>query len=205
MIHLILIRHGQTVANIEGRWIGQGESELTTLGRAQIAATARRLATEVRDGVGLYTSPLARTLETAEEIGRALGLTPVVMDDLREIHFGALEGIRLDELKEQHPQVYARWQEKENTAFTWPGGECRADFFRRIATACQTILARHERGSVLIVGHGGTIRSCLMHLLPETLGKWWTYEIDNCGLTHLEVEGRQARLLALNDTTHLPK
>jgi len=201
---LLLIRHAETVANAEGRWVGWGDTGLTERGRAQVKATARRIAAEVRDAVAIYTSPLPRARETAGEIGRALGLTPIPMEDLREINFGELDGVTIEEMEARYPDLFARWRDKTDTEYTWPGGEKRADFFRRVAAACDEILSRHTHGSVVVVAHGGTLRSFLAHLLPEQLGRWWTYNLDNCGLTRVAVDGATARLLVLNDTSHLP-
>ncbi|HEC34883.1 MAG TPA: histidine phosphatase family protein [Chloroflexi bacterium] len=202
--HLILVRHAQTVANVEGRWIGWGDTGLTELGQAQVQATAWRLAEEVHDGVALYTSPLPRAWETAVGIGRVLGLSPIPVDDLREINFGDMDGVTLEEMKTRHPTLYARWRDKDDAEYTWPGGERRSDFFRRVAAVCDDILSRHPRGTIIIVGHGGTIRACLAHLLPAELGRWWTYPLDNCGLTRVVLRGKNVRLIVLNETDHLP-
>ena len=203
-LQLILIRHAETVANVERRWIGWGDTGLTERGRAQVEATARRLAQEVRDGVAIYTSPLPRARETAEGIGRALGLRPIPMENLREVNFGDLDGVTLEEMRTRYPDLYARWRDKTDSEYTWPGGEKRADFFRRVAEACQEILSRHDRGTVIVVAHGGTVRACLAHLMPEKLGEWWGYSLDNCGITRLQIEDGAVRLLTLNDTSHLP-
>jgi len=203
-LQLILVRHAQTVANVEGRWVGWGDTGLTDLGREQVEAISRRLAAEVHDGVALYTSPLPRARQTAEGIGRALGLSPIPLDDLREINFGDLDGVTLEEMKTRYPTLYARWRDKDDTAYTWPGGERRSDFFRRVAAVCDDILSRHTRGTVVVVGHSGTLRACLAYLLPEELGRWWSYPLDNCGLTRVVVEVGEARLIVLNDTAHLP-
>ncbi|MGD1995914.1 MAG: histidine phosphatase family protein [Anaerolineae bacterium] len=202
-LQLILVRHGQTVANVEGRWIGWSGTELTALGRMQVEATARRLAAEITDGVALYTSPLSRARKTAEEIGRELGLEAVTVEDLREIDFGELDGVSLEEMEARYPELYARWKNRADSDYTWPGGERRADFFRRVAAACDELLSRHAQGSVIIVTHGGTTRACLAHLLPHELGEWWSYPLGNCSVTRVAVENGEARLTALNDTDHL--
>ena len=202
--HLFLIRHGQTVANVEGRWVGWGDTGLTPLGEEQVRAVARRLAELVSGETVIYTSPLARAQRTAAAIGAALGVEPVTVEALREVNFGDMEGIRLEEMREQHPALFARWRDKEDSEFTWPGGDRRADFFHRVAGACDRILARHHHGTVVIVAHGGTIRACLAHLLPGQLGRWWDYALDNCGLTELTI-GKSVRLVTLNDAAHLEK
>lgn len=202
-LQLILIRHGQTVANREQRWVGWGETELTDLGRAQVEAVARRLAAEVTDAVALYTSPIGRAMQTAEAIGKALGLTPISLEGLREIHFGEMNGVSLEEMRERFPDLYEQWRDRSNINFTWPGGERRADFFQRVAATCDDILARHPSGTVIVVAHGGTLRAMLAYLLAEEMAKWWAYDLGNCTLTRVAVEGGKARLLALNDGAHL--
>lgn len=204
-IRLLLVRHGETEANVAGQWTGLIETELTEHGRAQIAAVARRLTAEVDDPVAIYTSPLSRARQTAEGIGRALDLEPVVVENLREINFGQLDGVTLEEMKAHYPKIYERWKDRGDASFTWPEGDQRADFFHRVAAACDEILARHTQGTVIVVGHGGTLRSCLSHLLPVELSEWWTYPLSNCALTELIVEDGAARLVRLNDTSHLPE
>lgn len=203
-LQLILIRHAETAANVERRWVGWGDTEITERGHAQIEATARRLVAEVCGEAAIYTSPLPRARKTAEAIGRALGLEPIPVEGLREIHFGDLDGVTLKEMQTRYPDLYARWLDKDDAEYTWPGGEKRADFFRRVAGACTEILSRHPQGTVIIVAHGGTLRACLAYLLPEELGEWWAYPLDHCGLTRVAVTKGQARLLALNETDHLP-
>jgi broad specificity phosphatase PhoE len=205
MIELILIRHGQTHTNVAGRWHGWSDQPLTPFGQVQAQATARRLAPE-RDQIrGLYTSPLRRAAQTADVIGAALGREAIQIEDLKEINFGELEGTSLEEMEHQHPALFARWQDKTDMSFQWPGGERRADFFRRATDACQQILARHSGGKIVAVAHGGTIRACLAHLLPHQLSRWWDYALDNCGLNRVRIEKDKTQLIALNDGTHLPQ
>lgn len=203
MTDLVLVRHGQTQANVVGRWHGWSDHPLTPVGRAQAKAVARRLAPRRGSIAALYTSPLRRALQTAQIIGNVLGLDPITMHQLKEINFGELNGVSLEEMEAQYPALYARWQDKTDMTFQWPGGERRADFFRRVADACDRILARHPSETVTIVGHGGTIRACLGHLLPDELGQWWRYSLDNCGVSRVKVEESGAQLLVLNDTDHL--
>lgn len=204
-VNLILIRHAETVANVQRRWVGWNDTPLTDLGIAQAEATACRLAGEVQDAAALYTSPLPRALETARIIGQALGLSPIPLDGLQEIHFGQMDGITLEEMKTRHPDLYARWRDRTDLDFTWPGGERRADFFRRVIATCEEIAARHTEGTVIIVAHGGTLRAILAYLLPEQMSQWWGYELSHCAVTRIEVEDGHPRLLTLNDKTHLPQ
>lgn len=204
-IRLILVRHGETAANVAGQWTGVLETELTEHGETQIAAVAQRLAAEVGNPVAIYTSPLRRARRTAEGIGAALDLEPQVVEDLREVDFGHLDGVTIEEMKAHHPEIYERWKDRGDASFTWPGGDRRADFFHRVAVACDEILSRHTRGTIIVVGHGGTLRSCLSHLLPQELSEWWTYPLSNCAVSEVTVEHGTARLVRLNDKDHLPE
>jgi broad specificity phosphatase PhoE len=203
MTEFLFVRHGETDANAAGTWHGWSDSPLNVFGRAQAEALARRLAAERGQIQALYTSPLRRAFQTARALGRRLALQPIVVDELKEIHFGELEGVTPSRMEEQFPDLYAQWQDRTDMAFQWPGGERRAAFFRRVSQACRRIGAHHEKGEIVIVAHGGTIRACLADLLPDLLGEWWGYELDNGGLSRVRLVDDEARLLALNDTTHL--
>jgi broad specificity phosphatase PhoE len=204
MTEILFIRHGQTQANATGHWQGWSDPPLTACGRAQAKAIARRLAPERGQVTALYTSPLRRALETAQALGATLALQPTSVEALKEINFGQLEGLTLQEMEGQFPDLYARWHEKTDVAFEWPGGERRIDFFGRAAEACRRIIARHPEEKVVIVAHGGTIRACLAALLPRELGQWWGYTLDNAGLTRIRLTENNTDLLVLNDASHLP-
>lgn len=203
MLELVFVRHGQTHANAVGRWEGWTDPPLTAAGQAQARSLGRRLVRETAALEAVYTSPLRRAHRTAQIIGEAFALKPIVVEGLKEIHFGNLEGISLDEMEKAYPELHARWQDRSDMQFRWPGGEQRAEFFRRAANACERICGSHEEGTIAAVAHGGTIRACLAHLLPEVLGKWWGYELDNAGVTRVRITGGGASLVVLNDTDHL--
>lgn len=208
MPELIFIRHGQTQANADGRWQGWSDYPLTPLGQTQAQAVAQRLASIPDDFIALYTSPLLRARQTAQAISNALGLDATTVESLKEIDFGELNNISLEEMEAQHPNLFTRWQDKSDMEFQWPGGEQRGKFFARAAAACDLILSNHSNSSkqhsVIVVAHGGTLRACLAHLLPDQFGRWWTYSLDNAGLTRVQIDENEARLIVLNDTTHQP-
>jgi broad specificity phosphatase PhoE len=203
MTKFLFVRHGQTQANAAGSWQGWTDYPLNARGRTQAEAVAARLAAE-RDAIAaLYTSPLLRALQTAEVIGARIQLDPIVLEQLKEIHFGELEGTTVREMENQFPDLFTRWQDKTDMTFQWPGGEQRGEFFARASSARRKIHARHRGEKVVIVAHGGTIRACLADMLPDVLGDWWAYALDNAGLSRVWVGDQDARLIALNDTTHL--
>ena len=203
MTQLVLVRHGQTVANVRRLWQGWTEGELTRLGVQQAEATARCLAAAGEPFDTLYSSPLHRAWRTAEILGQALGLPPLAHEGLKEIWFGEIEGLTLGEFAARYPEVHRRWSAKGDLSFTWPGGENRTAFHRRAWGAVEEIVAQHEGQSIVVVAHGGTLRAILARFFPEQLGGWWTYELGNCSLTRIRFMAGDGQLLALDDRSHL--
>jgi probable phosphoglycerate mutase len=136
---LLLVRHGETDWNAEGRLQGHTDRPLNELGRRQAKELADRLAGEGADAI--YTSDLARARATAEIIGDRLGLPVVVDADLREKNWGTWEGLTGDE------RVLVEF-EGEST-------EAHGD---RVVAAVRRIAARHPGRRVVVVTHGGSLR-----------------------------------------------
>jgi broad specificity phosphatase PhoE len=158
---LLLVRHGETDWNRDGRWQGHSDTHLNDVGREQ----ANRLAGEL-DGIDvLYSSDLARALETAELIAGRLGLDVRVDERLRERSFGAWEGKTAPEIEMEFRDAHARWLAGEG-----PGAddaEPFADFAARVRSFLEDVLARHPHETVLVVAHGGSIR--VIHALASGL------------------------------------
>jgi broad specificity phosphatase PhoE len=158
---LLLVRHGETDWNRDGRWQGHSDTELNDAGRDQ----ARRLAAEL-DGVDVvYSSDLARARETAEILAEPLGLEVQLDPRLRERGFGAWEGKTSAEIELEFADEHARW-----LAGGAPGAadaEPFAAFAARVQEFVADVLAEHPGGTVLVVGHGGSIRA--IHALAQGL------------------------------------
>ncbi len=147
---LVLIRHGETDWNVEGRYQGQADPPLNERGREQ----ARRLVEAVRP-LGLevvYSSPLLRAWETACILARELNLPLYPEPRLKEIHQGEWQGMLVTEIRRRYPQLFARWEE-EPWSVRVPGGETLEEVQRRVFQAVDDILARHPGQTVAIVSH----------------------------------------------------
>lgn len=203
MTQLFLARHGQTVGNVQRVWQGWTEGELTSLGIQQAEATARHLVDSGEAFDALYSSPLRRSWQTAEIVGRMLGQSLVAHDGLREIWFGEVEGLTFEEFAARYPEEHRRWSNKSDMSYTWPGGESRAEFHRRTQRAIAEIASWHKDKSIVVVAHGGSLRAILAYLFPAQLGQWWTCSLGNCSLTQARLVPDAAQLLALNDQSHL--
>ena len=199
MTELILVRHGESQFNAEHRWAGwEHESPLTPRGVHEAQNTARLLSGE-NDISAIYSSPLTRARQTAEIIGDSIGLHPVLVEGLKEVNVGCIAGLTQSEFAEKYPDVYARWQNRADAQFTWPGGEQRAGFFRRAAQTIQQILERHPHDKVAVVCHGGVIRASLAYLVPESHAEWWTYSLHTASVTRMQIGPEGPKLVSLNE------
>lgn len=148
--HLILIRHGETDWNVEGRYQGQADPPLNQQGLAQ----ARQLTQELR-GVGLdvlYSSPLRRAFKTAQILAEALDIPLHSEPRLMEIHQGEWQTLLYTEIATRYPEIFHRWQTEPWTV-TIPGGENIAQVQKRVYAAVDEILARHEGQCIGMVAH----------------------------------------------------
>jgi broad specificity phosphatase PhoE len=148
MARLILIRHGESVANAEGRFTRGPHEPLSRRGREEALARARQIRARF-DPVALYASPFVRALETARLVGGVLGLEPVVVDALREQEFGRLRGEPYATLRIERRAD--RWR------FRPPDGETLEEVLQRAGPALDAIAERHRGAEVVLVSHGGVM------------------------------------------------
>jgi alpha-ribazole phosphatase len=151
MTHLILIRHGETDWNAEGRYQGQIDIPLNKRGREQAAQLAQALSDAHL--AAIYASDLARASETAEVLARAAGLQVQVDPRLREINQGRWEGRLFSEIRAEYPEELRRRRD-DLLAFAPPGGEVVRQVKERVLAAIADIVRRHPAQSVAIVSHG---------------------------------------------------
>ncbi len=150
MTRLILIRHGETDWNVEGRYQGQADPPLNEKGLEQ----AHQLVEEL-EGVGLevlFTSPLLRAKQTAEVVADPLGIHLQIEPRLMEIHQGDWQTRLRSEIESLYPDLFHRW-ETEPWEVSPPEGEHLNQVQRRVNTALDEILTRHQGQTVGIVAH----------------------------------------------------
>ncbi len=180
---VLLLRHGQSTWNAEGRWQGWSDPPLSELGRAQAADAAGHLA-----GLGLdcvTASDLDRARTTAAIVADALGLGRVGVDgDLREFNVGAWEGLTRPEIERRWPDDLEAWRNGRLAAT--PGGETRLAFLARVeAGLARVVASARGGGSPLVVTHGGVIRALEQlaggersAVIDNLAGRWFTVDPD---------------------------
>ena len=201
MGQLYIVRHGETHWNRQGRIQGHTDVPLSDRGQAQARLTADRLRPVPLDAA--YASDLSRAAHTAAIIleGRQVPLhtTP----QLREYHKGAFEGLTEPQLRAQHPTHYPGYLAKDLDYAPPNGGESVRDVCARITPAINQIRHRHLTETVLIVGHGGSLRAAMMTLLGMPPDANWRFIFNNCALTILDTHPDNTVLRLFNDTSHL--
>lgn len=182
---IILVRHGETEWNREGRVQGQQDSALTPLGRAQAKQVAERLAMESVEVV--YSSDSGRTMATANAIASRLNLPVNPEPRLREISVGSWEGLLIRELAERFPEEQAAWI-KDRTR-SRGGGETLGQLRERGWAAVADIAAANPGCTVVAVTHGGTIQAIAGHVMSIPIEKSRSLRgMENCAMTWIEFE-----------------
>ncbi len=184
MTRLILVRHGETDWNREGRIQGWLDIELNELGRKQAMSLADELKEEKIESI--YSSSLRRALETAKLIAKSHSLEVKEEPNLKEINQGEWQGLTVDETRLRYGKLYERWLTAPLEVRS-PGGETIKEAYGRVTSSCRKIVEGHPNGTICIVAHkvaSALIKSYyqgiklekLWELLPEN-GTWELLEV----------------------------
>ncbi len=204
-MNLILVRHGETQYNAEGRVLGRGGPGLNQRGRDQAAAAAGALSARVlSDGAiaAIYSSPLPRAAETAERISRELDVPVRTEDSLAEMDVGKLEGLTSGEMRTQYPDLMAMW-DRDPSSVQMPDGESLAQLQQRVWQVAQTILGHHVEDSVVVVSHNFSIVALLCRVLELPLAGFRRLRVGLGSLSTVDMRPDRCRLVHLNDACHL--
>ena len=206
----ILIRHGESLSNREGRVQGQADVKLSDTGRQQATAVASWCKSQSfqKKSCELWSSPLCRARETADVIGTAIGLSAQIEDKLVELNAGVFQGHLWDDLADRFPEDVAQWRSGD-VDFQIPGGESRRQLAERGRHALQSLSCRPV-DSMVIVAHGGVLTAALgllvgreHPLLANVVERPFTRlpALGNCSVSQLKWPGPE--LLSFNQMDHL--
>lgn len=189
----LLMRHGETPWNRQGRVMGRNPIEIDERGRTQVAAALDLVRALKPDLV--VTSPLVRARQSAEIVAEAMGL-PIVEEPLiAEVKYGRWEGMSYHELvTDAH---YLSYREEPILSPT-PGGETISEVQARGVEAINRTLKRNDGGRVLFVSHGDIIRTVLCHFIGMELRHFRRIRVDNAALSGVQIAGEFAEVKFLN-------
>ena len=207
MNKVYLVRHGENPANItEELSCNKIDYPLTAKGRLQAQQTAEYFEHKSIDLI--FASPLKRAAETAQIIGDRLGIEPVIIESLREINVGRLEGMPdRDEMWRTHNEIFFAWMDGKSDA-RFPDGEdfnmCNA----RMLNAMHRILTGNHERRIVVVGHGGLFLTTIGILSQDTSMQNISTQVShNCSISELEIDltnGQiQGKLLRWADNSHI--
>jgi broad specificity phosphatase PhoE len=196
---VLLVRHGQTDWNVEGRWQGSEPVALNKEGWAQ----ARLLANYLRGRPisRIYSSDLPRALETASVIGQAVNVTPQVDVRLQEFNLGIFQGLTREEMQMQFKDEWKAFHE-DFWDYAVPGGETRRAFQDRLYAAWQDAIAQSPGPEVVIVSHGGAIKQLLLRLFEDDPAVQ-NLRFENTSVTTLEPNDSNWKLTEAGAVPHL--
>ena len=204
-MELLLVRHGESVGNLEGRMQGHQDRGLTEQGSEQ----ARRVGTWFREqGIvwdAAYCSPLGRARETARIVTAQCELPGAVLQpDLMEIGAGALEGLTRDEMAERYPSFLNRGVEHLGD-FAEFGGESYDQVQQRVERLLDDLIERHRAAGerALLVGHGGINFQLLKRLICRPVPRVCIVRMGNCSATLVQLAERRGTYMG-EIVWHLP-
>lgn len=204
MTELILIRHGETDWNRELRFQGQVDVSLNATGHEQARRLGLRLAGETTHL--LVCSDLLRTRQTALPISQnrlhAAPHEPVLNAALREQNFGVIDGMRVDDIKAQHPDAWQQWT-RFDADYAFEGGESTRQFHARVMCAVRDLALTYTQQTLVVVTHGGVLDMIYRTARALPLSGPRQSEIPNAGLNRVRIQGELIEILSWADTQHL--
>ena len=238
---LVLVRHGESEFIVEGRFQGRAETPLSAVGLRQAERVAERLArphlspslhVPVGSPVEIVHSPLVRTTQTAEQIGRTMAdnsafgqpIPTRPEPGLLEIGQGEWEGLHRKEIERRWGDVLATWRRRPLEAWA-PGGEAIPEVAARVRPALADMLSRLAERSApgtldrpqvagylepqttqpwsVVVGHDGIFKVLVLTIFDLPLERFWMWSFDLAGIGIIEFRGGRPLVRAMNLTEHL--
>lgn len=199
---IYLVRHGETILTPDRKFSGIGKLNppLTEDGRVQSKKVALEIA-KIKPDV-LISSPLKRTRDTAEEISKVTGLTPIFDEDWVECNFGNWDGLSIQEVKEKWPDEYNSWI--STSAYTPPDGESYDDLAARIEPAFDSLAEKYPGKKVVVVTHNGVIKQLASIVLEGSPNSLFHIDISPCSISSFSIwpsDGLRA-IRSINERGH---
>ena len=193
------IRHGEIDANVEKKWHGSTDSPLNNNGLGQATRMADYFSLNIPNISRIYSSPLKRTLKTAEALAERVDVPLEHEHDFREFSIGRLEGLAYDVLAAEH-RLFEYMADDHHYAVE--GGESLIDVRDRFLAALSRLKQLHRGEEVAIVSHGAAVAILLAHFFEPAPYPFHDYHMDNTGISKL-VWGDEPLLEVFNLSEHV--
>jgi len=150
----------------------------------------------------VYSSPLRRSLSTAEIIAASVDLNVLSMPGIIDIDYGEWQGLSTEEVIARDSQLYSEWIENPDKV-KFPSGESFAEVRERVSKVVDSLIQQHEKESVVLVSHKVICQILILSLLGLDNSHFWQITQDVCAMNLFEVRGGIPSALFINDTCHL--
>tara|TARA_B100001167_G_scaffold65666_1_gene38715 strand:+ start:2746 stop:3363 length:618 start_codon:yes stop_codon:yes gene_type:complete len=200
-VKFFLVRHGETEWNKLGRFQGHKDISLNERGASQAKETAQ--ATAEWGHCAIYSSPLLRTVQVAEEIVKVTPMSVFKEPGLKELSLGDLEGVTGQEMRDGWPLVFAQWRSNPEK-ISMPNGESLVQLRERAWRVILDIERKHSsEDSVVVISHNFAIRSIVGELLGQPLEFFHRMSLNLASVCTFDSDDRGRRLTGYNSTGHL--
>ena len=197
---LCIIRHGETEWNVEKRIQGHTDIPLNATGRAQALAMAFNAAHHRFNAI--YSSDLARALETARVLAQREDLEVQCLPQLRERHFGLFQGLTAAQGAERYPEAYTHYQTRD-LDYDFETGESLRRFSERVSEAIDWLVRHHGGQTIAAVSHSGVLDVIYRRATGRPLHTPRDFAIPNCALNWFHFDSQGWHLEAWADRHHL--
>lgn len=202
MTKLILVRHGQSMANIDKVIAGSNDSPLTELGIMQAHKTAQY----IKDNYTVdkvYASDLSRAFLTGKMIADEFGLETIPVPELREINCGVWQGMDFDDIKQQYPEEYEKWHTDIGN-FEAIGGESTKQVYDRVSKAIIKLTDENSDKTIVVAGHSFALRTFVCYVKCKDIRGMQNIEnIPNSSLTVIDYDKGEFKIEILGYDGHL--
>ena len=199
MAKFILVRHGETLWNVEKIYRGRTDVNLDGVGIKQAELLGKYLSNWELETI--YSSPLKRALDTANIIARYHKISVHIAEGLIDFDYGEWQSLPEQEAKRLYPTLHNEWHNNPHKV-KMPSGESLEDVRRRAIEVVNDVLSKYQ-GSVVLVSHRVVNKVLICSLLGLDNSHFWNIHQDVCGITIFDyVDGRFV-LTRHNDTSYL--
>ena len=201
MTRIILVRHGETTWNIEGRYQGQEDTPLSERGLKQGQLLAEGLRNIPIDLA--ISSPLKRSYQTCKFCAD-LHKLPVATDErLLEINHGSWEGVLSGDIQKQYPVEFAQWHSEPQKVVMPGGGESLEDVRKRVRAAFDEYVVKYPDKTILVAAHDAVNKAIICDILGLGMEHFWQIKQDNTCINVLEYNEGVWRAVLINSTNHM--
>ena len=200
MSRVCLVRHGQTAWNVGEIFRGRADIPLDETGKREVPLAGETLRDETLHAV--YSSPLSRSMETAENIAKFHDVSVTPLDAIIDISYGEWEGLGNQEVQQKYPDLHALWLTEPHKVL-FPGGESLDEVRSRTMTALEDLLAEHQDENFTLVAHRVPNKVICCALLGLDNSHFWRIQQDTASTNLFVYRNEQWIISYLNDTSYL--